>query len=74
VPASISTVDSATRASAVGHPNSLNQTPTPIPAGSAIASARQATARVPIIGSKKPPLSDSEKPAAGEVTSSSRRR
>ena len=68
-PASISTVDSATRASAVGRPNSLSQTAIPTPTGVAIAIANDPTIRVPSSGSRKPPVWLSLTPAAGLVTS-----
>jgi hypothetical protein len=68
VPAIISIVDSAARASAKGRPYSLSQTPMPSPTGSAIAIAMSPTANVPINGSRKPPVSLSLNPAAGCVT------
>ena len=61
-------MDSATRASAAGRPNSLSQTAIAMPTGSAIAIAITATIRVPSSGSRKPPVSFSLKPGAGLVT------
>ena len=73
VPAIISMVDSATRASANGRPNSLSHTPTPMPTGAAIAIAIPPTRNVPTSGSRNPPVSASSKPGAGWVTKSSGR-
>ena len=65
MPAIISIVDSATRASATGRPYSLSQTAIATPTGSAIAMPIAATIRVPISASEKPPVSASVKPAVG---------
>ncbi len=72
-PASISTVDSASRASATGRPYSLSQTATPTPTGPAMAIAITATMTVPIIGPRKPPVSFWLNPTCGLVHSSSGR-
>ena len=68
-PASISTVDSATRASPVGRPNSLSHTAIPTPTGTAIAIAITPTITVPSSGSRKPPVWPSLRPVVGLVTS-----
>ena len=56
VPASISIVDSTTRASAAGRPNSLSQTAIAIPTGTAIAIDMIAITTVSSSGSKNPPV------------------
>ena len=73
-PASISTVDSTTRASAVGRPYSLSQTATPTPTGPAMPIAIPATRKVPIRGPRNPPVSFWLKPTWGLVQISSGRR
>jgi hypothetical protein len=55
-PASISTVDSTTRANPAGRPYSLSHTATPTPIGPAIPIAMAAIRNVPISGSRKPPV------------------
>ena len=72
IPAIASMVDSATRASAVGRPYSESQTAIPTPAGRAIAIAIAPTIRVPISGSRMPPVVAWLKPALGAVVSRSR--
>ena len=69
VPATISTADSVSRASANGRPYSLSHTAVATPSGSAIAIAIAATSSVPSSGSRKPPVWVSLKPAVGWVTS-----
>ena len=56
VPASISIVDSATRASARGRANSLSHTAIAIPSGVATIIAIAATIIVPSSGSRNPPV------------------
>ena len=65
LPAIVSIVDSATRASAVGRPYSVSQTAMPTPTGRAIAIAIAPTISVPISGSRKPPVVAWLKPAFG---------
>lgn len=73
MPASISIVDSTVRASQLGRPNSLSHTPIPRPTGNATLMPMITIARVPMSGSRNPPVSLWEKPADGEVTNSSGR-